>query len=81
MFIKVVPTVKIVTSTETNGRLVEAEQYSEFVQQSVAVLLAAQREMEVEASRLLDTQLAMCFNEIQVETTALGPIALSVLNV
>jgi len=62
---QVVPTVKIVTSTETNGRLVEAEQYSEFVQQSVAVLLAAQREMEVEASRLLDSQLALCFNEIQ----------------
>jgi len=61
---QVVPTVKIVTRTDTSATLVDHEKYSEFVQTSINTLLKAQREMEQEASKLLDERLAGCFETI-----------------
>ena len=61
---QVVPTVKIVTRTDTKATLVDHEKYSEFVQTSINTLLQAQREMEQEASKLLDERLAGCFETI-----------------
>ena len=61
---QVVPTVKIVT-TETSSALLEEEKYSRFVQRSVAALIAAQKEMEEESSRLLTQKVDKCFSEIQ----------------
>lgn len=62
---QVVPTVRIVPGL--GGRtaaLVDEEKYTKFVQASVATLLSAQREIEREASELLEKRLAACFEEI-----------------
>ena len=61
---QVVPTVKIVTLDSTSS-LVEEEKYSQFVKRSVAALIAAQKEMEEESSRLLTQRVDKCFSEIQ----------------
>jgi len=61
---QVVPTVKIVTLDSTSS-LVEEEKYSQFVKRSVATLIAAQKEMEEESSRLLSLKVEKCFSEIQ----------------
>jgi len=58
---QVVPTVKIVTTTDTKATIVDHEKYSEFVQNSIDTLLQAQREMELEASKLLTERLTGCF--------------------
>ena len=50
---QVVPTVKIVTSSASSATIVDEEKYSEFVRISIDKLLEAQREMEAEASSLL----------------------------
>jgi len=61
---QVVPTVKIVTSTDTKATLVDQEKYSEFVQKSINNLLVAQKKMEEEASKLLKKRLDECFKPI-----------------
>jgi len=61
---QVVPTVRIVTTTDTTASIVDHEKYSEFVQKNSHVLLAAQKEMEVQASKLLKERLAVCFESI-----------------
>jgi len=58
---QVVPTVRIVTTTDTKATIVDHEKYSEFVQNSIDTLLQAQREMELEASKLLAERLTGCF--------------------
>eukprot|EP00090_Calanus_glacialis_P012890 TRINITY_DN2151_c0_g1_i1.p1 TRINITY_DN2151_c0_g1~~TRINITY_DN2151_c0_g1_i1.p1 ORF type:complete len:450 (+),score=96.65 TRINITY_DN2151_c0_g1_i1:105-1454(+) len=58
---QVVPTVRIVTTTDTKATIVDHEKYSEFVQNSIDTLLKAQREMELEASKLLAERLTGCF--------------------
>jgi len=61
---QVVPTVKIVTTTDTRATIVDHEKYSQFVQTSINTLLQAQREMELEASKLLEERLTGCFQTI-----------------
>jgi len=58
---QVVPTVQIVTTTDTKATIVDQEKYSVFVQTSIDTLLQAQREMELEASKLLAERLTECF--------------------
>jgi len=62
---QVVPTVRIVTTTDRKATIVDHEKYSEFVQNSIDQLLEAQREMELEASKLLAERLNGCFSTIQ----------------
>jgi len=61
---QVVPTVKIVTAASDTA-IVDQEKYSDFVRKSVETLLAAQKEMEEESSRLLSERVNKCFNEIK----------------
>jgi len=61
---QVVPTVQIVTTTDEKVTLVDHEKYSKFVQASIEHLLQAQKEMEVEASKLLAERLNKCFTKI-----------------
>eukprot|EP00092_Neocalanus_flemingeri_P105530 GFUD01135290.1.p1 GENE.GFUD01135290.1~~GFUD01135290.1.p1 ORF type:complete len:482 (-),score=79.48 GFUD01135290.1:135-1580(-) len=61
---QVVPTVKIVTTTDSRATIVDHEKYSEFVQTSIDALLQAQQEMEKEASKLLADRLNCCFSNI-----------------
>jgi len=61
---QVAPTVRIVTTTDSKATIVDHEKYSEFVQTSIDTLLAAQREMEAEASQLLTERLNGCFTKI-----------------
>ena len=56
---QVAPTVKFVkieTKDQTSASLVDEQKYSEFVKRSVEALVAAQKEFEVESSRLLSEQ-------------------------
>ena len=62
---QVVPTVKIVTNTSATATIVDEEKYSEFVKTSVELLLAAQKEMEEEASKLLQAKVQNCFQKIR----------------
>jgi len=61
---QVVPTVKIVTSTASSATIVDEEKYSEFVRISIDKLLEAQKEMETEASNLLQEKIDKCFDKI-----------------
>ena len=62
---QVVPTVKIVTNTSSTATIVDEDKYSDFVKNSVETLLAAQKEMENEASRLLKEKVDACFDKIE----------------
>jgi len=62
---QVVPTVKIVTSTSSTATIVDEDKYNDFVKNSVVTLLAAQKEMEEEASRLLSEKVSACFDKIE----------------
>ena len=61
---QVVPTVKIVTNTASSATIVDEEKYSEFVRISIDKLLESQREMEAEASSLLQKKIEECFDKI-----------------
>jgi len=62
---QVVPTVKIVTNTSSTATIVDEDKYNDFVKNSVVTLLAAQKEMEEEASRLLSEKVSACFDKIE----------------
>merc|ERR1719422_2278233 len=62
---QVVPTVKIVTSTSSTATIVDEDKYNDFVKNSVVTLLASQKEMEEEASRLLSEKVSACFDKIE----------------
>merc|ERR1719481_1066355 len=62
---QVTPTVKIVTGPESQAPfVVDQQKYTKFVQDSIAKLIAAQKEMEVASSELLSSQLSGCFDGI-----------------
>ena len=61
---QVVPTVKIVTSTASSATIVDEEKYTQFVKISIDRLLEAQREMEEDASTLLQEKIDKCFDKI-----------------
>jgi len=60
---QVVPTVRIVTG-DSVGVVVDQHKYDKFVQESISSLMEAQKEMEEEASRLLQSRLTDCFRNI-----------------